>query len=253
MGRRNATAAKHQEQAKDGRKATRKNARGNSVPVVRPMGRPTALTDRVEETILGLTIQGVATDAACHLAGISTATFHRWMNRGEDARATLDHTGSLDPAEDRFRDFYESVLDARAQAEERMNGIIFKAAMGGFVTSEKPVQDIQGNVQYDPAGRIIMETSTTAPDGRLAMAWLQRRRPDNWSAAVQTMKAKVEVSGAGGAPIQVEHTIEQVTDLTARLMQVRQEFERDEAAMDAVERGEGDDGAYDVTSLGDAG
>lgn len=243
MARRSSTARQHEAAASEGRTATRRTSSGSKA-VVRPMGRPTALTDRVEETILSHLMSGMSIDTACALAGIGTTTFHRWMQRGDDARQTLDSQGVLSPEEDRFRDFREAVLDARAQAEARAVGIVMKAMHGGFVTSERPVTDVNGDVQYDPEGNVLYERTMTPPDGRLALQYLQRARPKDWSQQAANINAKVEVSGPDGAPVQIEHTVQQVTDLTSRLMEVRQQFE-DEKALAAGEDG-GDEGAVEA-------
>lgn len=237
MARRNSQASQHEREQRDGRTTTRRGKRGASVAVVRPIGRPTALTDRVEETIIGNLMDGLSIDAACALAGIHPATFHRWMQRGEDARETLDETGTLPPEEERFRDFRESVLDARAQAEQRAVLIVKSAMHGGFVTSEEPILGLDGQPVYDENGKVLYRRTMTPPDGRLALAYLQRARPKDWSIAGANLNAKVEVSGPGGGPVQVEHTVEQVMSLTERLAAVREEFER-EAAEDHVLDGE---------------
>lgn len=227
MARRSSVATQHAAAHSAGRRTTRRTAKG-SKEVVRPLGRPTALTDRVEETILGLFMEGCPVDTACALAGINPATFYRWMQRGEDARETLDATGSLPPEEERFRDFRESVLDARAQAERRMVGIVWQAASGGNLVSEEPVLDLSGNPVFDENGKAMYRRSYSTPDGRLAMQYLQRARPNNWSQQAANINAKVEVSGPGGGPVEVEHTVEQVVNLSERLMAVRQQFEAEE-------------------------
>lgn len=236
MARRSSTARQHAAAAKSGRRATRRTS-GASKEVVRPIGRPTALTDTVEETILGYLIEGMPVESTCALAGIHVATFYRWMQRGEDARETLDATGSLPPEEERFRDFREAVLDARAQAEHRAVNIVNKAMHGGFVTSEEPAYDLNGNPIYDENGKLVYKRSYTPPDGRLAMAYLQRARPKDWSIAAANINAKVEVSGKDGGPVEVHHTVEEVTNLRDRLLAVRQQFADEEA----IEAGEGGD------------
>lgn len=234
MARRSSTAQQHAAARTAGRPAKRRTSSG-SKDVVRPIGRPTALTDRVEETILGLLIEGNSIEATCALAGIGTTTFHRWMQRGEDARETLDATGSLPPEEERFRDFRESVLDARAQAESRAVGIVMKAMHGGFVTSEEPAYDLNGNPIYDENGKLVYKRSYTPPDGRLAMAFLQRARPKDWSMAGANINAKVEVSGPDGGPVEVHHSAAEIASLTERLVSVRQQFESEEQEMAAIE------------------
>lgn len=234
MARRSSTAAQHAEQRSRGRTTTRQTSKGSKV-VTRPMGRPTALTDRVEETILGNLMQGNSIETSCNLAGVTATTFYRWMQRGEDARETLDTTGVLDEKEDRFRDFRESVLDARAQAEARMVQIVHTAASGGNLVSEEPILDLSGNPVFDERGKAMYRRTYSTPDGRLAMQYLQRARPKDWSQQAANVHAKVEVSGPGGGPVAVEHTVQQVLSLSERLASVREQFDSEEAEMAAIE------------------
>lgn len=239
MARRSSTAQQHAETRSRGRSATRQTSKGSKT-VARPIGRPTALTDTVEETLLGLFMQGMPIDSACALAGITGTTFYRWMQRGEDARETLDQTGTLPEKEERFRDFREAVLDARAQAEHRMVGIIWQATSGGNLVSEEPILDLSGNPVFDENGKAMYRRQYSQPDGRLAMQYLQRARPQNWSQAAQNVNAKVEVSGPGGGPVEVHHSVEEITNLSQRLLAVREQFAEEEREMAAIERG-GDD------------
>jgi hypothetical protein len=204
------------------------------------MGRPTALTDTVEETLLGLFMRGMSIDASCALAGITATTFYRWMQRGEDARETLDATGTLDEKEERFRDFRESVLDARAQAEQRMVGIVFQAASGGGLVSEEPILGLDGQPVYDENGKVLYRRTYSQPDGRLAMQYLQRARPKDWSQQAANVNAKVEISGPGGGPVEVEHTVEQVVNLSERLLAVREDFAAEARELEA-EQSAGED------------
>lgn len=237
MARRSSVATQHAAARSAGRKTSRRTSKG-SKEVVRPLGRPTSLTDRVEETLLGLFMEGLPVDTACALAGINPATFYRWMQRGEDARETLDATGSLPPEEERFRDFRESVLDARAQAEQRMVGIVWQAASGGNLVSEEPVLDLSGNPVFDENGKAMYRRSYSTPDGRLAMQYLQRARAHNWAQQAANVNAKVEVSGPGGGPVEVEHTVQQVVSLSERLMAVREQFEEEARELSEGEGGD---------------
>lgn len=204
----------------------------------------------MEESILGYLIEGNSIEASCALSGISVPTFYRWMQRGEDARETLDQTGSLPEEEERFRDFREGVLDARAQAEHRAVSIIGKAMHGGFVTSEEPAYDLNGNPIYDENGKLVYKRSYTPPDGRLAMAFLQRARPKDWSIAGANINAKVEVSGPQGGPVEVHHTAQEVTSLSSRLMQVRQEFEAEQREENGEDGEDGDIVDADIVEEG---
>lgn|SRR5215471_917121 len=72
------------------------------------MGRPSKLTDAVRERIATAVGSGNYLEAAAGYAGISRATFWRWMERGERER-----TGQ-------YRAFRDAIREAEARAEVRM-------------------------------------------------------------------------------------------------------------------------------------
>jgi len=235
MARRSSTATRNRAKAAQRHASDYVPKPGKSVE--RRPGRPTALTDNTRDTLLGYLLEGNSVESACALTGVHVATFYRWMNRGEQARIMLDANGAIPDEEEPFREFREAVFDARAQAEARAVKIVQQAMHGGFVTSEEPVVDINGEVQYDAnTGEVLYKRTRTPPDGRLALAYLQRARPKDWSMAGANINAKVEVSGPGGGPIEVTHEVKQIESLAERLLAVRQEFE----AEDALDAEEGD-------------
>lgn len=191
-------------------------------------GRPTALTPRVEEAILGNLIGGMSIDASCALAGIGVRTFYSWMNRGEQAREMLDEHGTIPESEAPFLHFQQSALDARAQAEARAVKVVMTAMHGGYLTSEEPMVDLNGEVLRDDNGNILYKRTYTPPDGRLALSYLQRARPRDWSTR-SDVNVNAQVSGPGGGPIEVAVEQRQVEDLASRLVTVRQQFEDEES------------------------
>ena len=237
MARRSSIARRHASQPAPG------------TTVARRTGRPTALTENTRDTLLGYLIEGNSIEAACRLTGVHPSTFYNWMSRGEQARIDLDQHGRIPEEEDRFREFFEAAHDARAQAEARAVGVVNKAMHGGFVTSEEPLLDLDGQPLRDDDGKILYKRTYTAPDGRLALAYLQRARPKDWSQQAANIAAKVEVSGPGGGPI--EHSVEvaHVDGLAAQLLAVRQQFEEERAE----EEGEADIVDADVVEDPDDG
>ena len=69
------------------------------------MGRPTKLTDVLQHTLTFALQEGASIAHACAYAGIDEATYHRWMQRGEEALA----------GDEGFCDFCEAVTRARGQ------------------------------------------------------------------------------------------------------------------------------------------
>jgi hypothetical protein len=71
-------------------------------------GRPLKLTPEVQKKLLDAIRAGNYYEPACAFAGVDYSTFRRWMRVGEKAR------------KGRFRDFYQEVKKAEAEAEARM-------------------------------------------------------------------------------------------------------------------------------------
>lgn len=71
-------------------------------------GRPSKLTPEVKKRLLDAIRAGNYYEAACQYAGISYATFWRWMQQGENAKSG------------QYRDFREAIIAAEAEAEVRM-------------------------------------------------------------------------------------------------------------------------------------
>jgi transposase len=67
-------------------------------------GRPTKLTERLQNRLIALIQQGNYRETAAALSGISPATFHRWMERGAQGRHP-------------YRAFREAVEHAETWAE----------------------------------------------------------------------------------------------------------------------------------------
>jgi transposase len=83
------------------------------------MARPTKLTDDLQLRILTALRIGSTHAQAALVAGVSESTFHRWMHDGEHA------------ARGRFREFWEAVKRAEAEAAVRWLAIIDKSANEG--------------------------------------------------------------------------------------------------------------------------
>ncbi|NOZ27976.1 MAG: transposase [Chloroflexi bacterium] len=83
------------------------------------MGRRTKLTPEVQEKICNFVRQGLTYEVAARAAGISESTFYRWRRRGEGARSG------------KFRQFWEALKKAEAEAESSLVQQIQKEARGG--------------------------------------------------------------------------------------------------------------------------
>lgn len=107
------------------------------------MTRPTKLNDQIKEKIVQRIRAGNTLDTAARSAGISESTFHRWIRKGKDQERGP------------YREFYEDVQQARADAEARHVAQIAEAAKGNW---------------------------------RAAAWWLERNFPDKWAQGELSLK-----------------------------------------------------------------
>ncbi|MAH46904.1 hypothetical protein CMI37_13825 [Candidatus Pacearchaeota archaeon] len=70
-----------------------------------PAGRPSKLTDEMKAKIIRFVRAGNYYNVACRAAGVGERTFMRWMEMGREAKSG------------RFRQFWQEVLSAEAEAE----------------------------------------------------------------------------------------------------------------------------------------
>ena len=82
------------------------------------IGRPTKLTNEVQERICDVLRAGNYQDAACGYVGISENTYYQWLKKGETGQQP-------------YADFREAVRRARAEAELRNVTLINRAAQSG--------------------------------------------------------------------------------------------------------------------------
>jgi hypothetical protein len=82
------------------------------------MGRRTKLSPAVQATLVYALSAGATIEHACDYAGIHPATFHRWIQRGEED-------------EPEFRDFCEATTRARGRGIVTDLSTISKAVLAG--------------------------------------------------------------------------------------------------------------------------
>lgn len=81
-------------------------------------GRPTKLSKKIQDNLVGALQRGNYITVACAFVGIHKDTFYEWLRRGERA-------GTRDA---KFSDFSDAVKKAQAQAEVRDLAAIDEAA-----------------------------------------------------------------------------------------------------------------------------
>ncbi|MEU5181174.1 hypothetical protein AB0G49_14090 [Streptomyces longwoodensis] len=178
----------------------RKHRRKNATPA-----RARLLTPEVEARLIDASRAGLAVDLAAVNAGISRATFLRWMAYGRTEAVDRAAGQDPDPELDVFVEFYEKVERARATAALAAAMDIRRASRGGIVTTHR---------KFDPhSGKVLEETITTPPDWRAAAWYLERQHRRQYG---KEDHLEVELTGAAGGPLQVEQT-GPAADLATRL------------------------------------
>jgi hypothetical protein len=197
-----------------GRKTRQEAAlRPDKTPEGRRLGRRPSYTDEVGEIICGHVENRVPITTAATLAGVGQSTLFRWLSIAEAAREEIEawheqhpddpHTlpPDVDPAALRFVEFGERLARARATAETKTVASVAKAIDGGYLVSEEPAVTGEGTPIYDEDGNLTFKRRWAEPDGKLGLEFLARSFPARWG---KDGPIQVEVSGPGGAPLQVE-------------------------------------------------
>ncbi|MGW0485808.1 hypothetical protein [Nonomuraea sp. NPDC003214] len=184
------------------------------------IGRPTKLTAELQDELCDYLRKGNYLVTACDLVGIHESTVYRWMERGEEAAAKADD--ALDDDDLRFLGFYWAITRARAEAEAMYVSILRQDAVGG-ATVKEVVRHADGGVE---------ERQYTPPNSKPAIEWLQRTRPERWGS-----RKALEVSGPGGAPVQLNHQSQIVEGLADRIAAVKKRLAEQAPEQPAVEAG----------------
>ena len=137
-------------------------------------GRNTKLTEEVQSEFTRLIAQGIFVRQACEFIGVSEQTIYNWMARGSAEVLRLENNPRSKPLakEAPFVEFFRQVKKAENTAEVR-----------SVTQWQNAIRD---------------------GDWRAAKDFLARRFPDRWS-------PRIEITGAEGAPVQVNMNVDVVT------------------------------------------
>ena len=130
----------------------------------RRSGRPGKLTEEMIGRLADNISAGLTFAAACARSGLHYSTFRRWRERGEAEEGTI------------YRLLSEAVLAAEAAALSRLEETVTMVALGGQVVTERRTTIRGGEVVEE----VVVE-KRSLPDGRLALAMLERRNPQVWA------------------------------------------------------------------------
>lgn len=136
-------------------------------------GRNTKLTEEVQSELVRYISAGVYMRQACEFVGISEQTIYNWMGRGSTEILRLEADSKARPLakEVLYVEFFKKIKRAENASEVRA---------------------------------VILWQEEIKGDWRAAKDFLARRFPDRWS-------PRLEVTGADGAPVQVQMNVDVVT------------------------------------------
>lgn len=126
-------------------------------------GRPGKLTEAMIVRLSENIAAGLTFTAACARSGVDYSTFQVWRNRAE-----VEQDGI-------YNLFSEAIKAAEAAALSRLEETVTMVALGGQIVTEKRTTLKDGKV----IEQVITE-KRSLPDGRLALAMLERRNPEAW-------------------------------------------------------------------------
>lgn len=188
-------------------------------------GRPSLLTDDVQQRILMAVRNHQRIEVAAELAGVSRSILYGWLSTGARAQIHLAGGGKrseLTALERRCADLSEAIGRAMAIAEgTAINGIIRAGTQPGVETKRT-----KRCVGLDDGGQPVYaeETTTTErpPDHRALTWWAERRVP------AYHLKQSLELTGADGGPLEIEFAV--------RLAGIEEKIRKHQAAIAAESR-----------------
>ena len=137
-------------------------------------GRNSKLTKEIQDEFCRLITQGIFVRQACEFIGVAEQTIYNWMARGSAEILRLENNprSKMATKEAPFVEFFRAVKKAENTSEVR-----------AVTQWQQAIKD---------------------GDWRAAKDFLARRFPDRWS-------PRLEITGADGAPVQVNMNVDVVT------------------------------------------
>ena len=162
-------------------------------------GSPGKLTPDRHEAIVRSVREGQPQEVAARLNGISLPCYLAWLRRGSADREA--------GADTKYARFWLAVQRAEDELEAEMSLAWQRAATE---RQDKVIKESKQVVVQSKDGKttniVTLESSrveSMPPSWQAGAEFLRRRRHERWST-----KDKVEVTGADGGPIQVQHSVD---------------------------------------------
>jgi hypothetical protein len=166
---------------------------GRRAPRNSNVGRRSLLTRERADQITELVRAGNYVETAALATGIARSTIWQWLQQGRDAADAIAAGETVTPQARRYAQFAEALQRARAEAEVRVIGTIHKVIEGGYVLEEEPVMTSDGLPVYAD-GELAYRRKYAPPDGKLALEYLARTRPDRYG---RNPEVQVDISAPG--------------------------------------------------------
>lgn len=157
------------------------------------MGRPTSLTKPIQEEICKYLRLGVTVENICNYVGIADRTYYLWLAIGRACDSGEEHQNKpkTAKAQEPYLQFFQAVT--RAQAEAHVNAVIaLRGGMTAAITEEEWTETFsETRIRKGKDGESVPYTYARTkktvkvihhpPDPRIALEFLKRRDPRNWS------------------------------------------------------------------------
>lgn len=141
----------------------------------KPVGRPSLYRDEYAEQARKLCLLGATDAELADFFGVAESTIYEWKGA--------------------HREFSESITQGKVIADAEVAEALYTRAKGYTRETEKTLSN----------GVSVPHAEHYPPDTQAASLWLRNRQPAKWRDKVQA-----EVSGPGGAPVEMKVVVELV-------------------------------------------
>ncbi len=156
----------------------------------RPVGRMLKLTPELQTKLCSLIAQCAPHTQACAAVGIHYDSMRRWMHEGEEEAKRMIEADTEEPLPDKavYYEFFLAITHAQAEAYRLATEAVRVTMIGKAVSIEQTVDELRekrlnayGKEYEWVQTRTITKRIHAAPDGNLAIKFLERRDRENWT------------------------------------------------------------------------
>ena len=135
-------------------------------------GRKPSLTPAIAKEICDAVRTGASYRTAVAVAGIHPSTFHRWRERGRNAKRGV------------YREFCDQIDKAKREGRALAAQVVWNSFMESSTTTKVHRRE---TLAADGSKVAIVEKTEThhPPNTEMALKWLERREPERWKPQVK--------------------------------------------------------------------